>query len=74
MILTCEPINAETAEKWGLAARVFPEDQLLDRAVEMAAKIASFSKPIGSHSCSLSAGTPELRDSICSCDGQGVRQ
>jgi enoyl-CoA hydratase/carnithine racemase len=46
MILTCESINAETAEKWGLAARVFPEDQLLDRAVEMAAKIASFSKPI----------------------------
>jgi len=46
MCLTGEPINAETAEKWGLAARVFPEDQLLDKAVEMAQKIASYSKPI----------------------------
>jgi len=46
MILTGDPINADVAEKWGLVSRVFPEDQLVDKAVEMAQKIASLSKPI----------------------------
>jgi enoyl-CoA hydratase/carnithine racemase len=40
-------MDAATAEKFGLVSRVVPEDELLDRAVEMAGKIASFSKPIG---------------------------
>jgi len=30
----------------GLVARVFPEDELLDKAVEMAAKIADRSKTV----------------------------
>ena len=47
MIHVGDPITADVAEKWGLVARVFPEDQLVDKAVEMAQKIASHSKPIG---------------------------
>ncbi len=47
MILTGDPITADVAERWGLVSRVFPEDQLVDKAVEMAQKMASLSKPIG---------------------------
>jgi len=46
LILTGASINAEAAEKAGLVSRVVPEDKLLETALEMAQKIASFSKPI----------------------------
>lgn len=44
--LTGEQLSAEEAERAGLVARVYPADELVDRAVETAQKIASFSKPI----------------------------
>lgn len=37
-------IDAETAEKWGLANKVFPKDELMDAAKKLAAKIAKGSK------------------------------
>lgn len=46
MVLTGNFIDAHQAEKAGLVCRVVPEDQLLDSAMEMAKKIASFSKPV----------------------------
>jgi enoyl-CoA hydratase/carnithine racemase len=35
MILTGEPIDAVTAEKWGLVSKVVPEDKLLEVRVEV---------------------------------------
>lgn len=46
MILTGEPIDANEALRFHLVARVVASDQLLDAAVTMATKIASFSNPI----------------------------
>lgn len=45
MILTGNMIDAQQAERDGLVCRVVPKDKLLDTAVEMANKIASFSQP-----------------------------
>lgn len=44
MNLTGDMIDAQTAEKWGLVARVFPADNLLDETIKIADKIASKSK------------------------------
>ncbi|MHB1838169.1 MAG: enoyl-CoA hydratase/isomerase family protein [Acidobacteriaceae bacterium] len=41
MIMTGDPINAETALTWGLVSEVLPPERLLDRAREIAAIIAS---------------------------------
>jgi len=41
MILTGEPIDAETALRIGLVNRILPRDQLLERAMRLAATIAS---------------------------------
>jgi enoyl-CoA hydratase/carnithine racemase len=41
MILTGEPIDAETALRIGLVNRIWPHDQLLERAMRLAATIAS---------------------------------
>ena len=41
MILTGEPIDAETALRIGLVNRILPHDQLLERAMRLAATIAS---------------------------------
>lgn len=40
MILTGEPITADTALQYGLADEVIEPDQLMDRAMELAAKLA----------------------------------
>ncbi len=46
LILTGNMISAEEALASGLVARVYPADKLLEESLGMAAKIASFSKPI----------------------------
>jgi len=46
MVLTGKSMDAKQAETSGLVARVVPEDQLFDSAMETASKIASFSKPV----------------------------
>jgi len=45
-ILTGEPITAQEAEKAGLVSKVVPAAELVNKAVETASKIASFSKPV----------------------------
>lgn len=45
MVLTGEMITAQEAEKAGLVARVYPPEQLLDRAIAKAETIASKSLP-----------------------------
>jgi enoyl-CoA hydratase len=42
MILTGRAVDAETAERWGLATRLVPEGEALDRAVELGERIAEF--------------------------------
>ena len=39
-------MGAEDAEKAGLVCRVVPEEELVDEALKLGAKIAKFSKPI----------------------------
>lgn len=46
MVLTGNRMDAKSAEQAGLVSKVVPEDKLLDAALEVANKIASFSKPI----------------------------
>lgn len=46
MILTGKMIDAEQAERDGLVSKVVPGDELIDSAVKMASKIASFSEPV----------------------------
>jgi enoyl-CoA hydratase len=43
MALTGDPIDARTARDWGLAAEVVPTEQTVDRALEIAGKIAKMS-------------------------------
>jgi enoyl-CoA hydratase len=47
LILTCGMMSAEEAERAGLVARVVPNDKLLESALTLAGKIASFSRPTG---------------------------
>ncbi len=42
LILTGRPIDGETAERWGLVNRVAPSGDAVDRAVELADRIAGF--------------------------------
>lgn len=42
MLLTGEPLDAAAALRWGLVSRVVPDADLLDTAMAMAARIASF--------------------------------
>jgi enoyl-CoA hydratase/carnithine racemase len=46
MILTGRQMQAQEAEQSGLVARVVPAAELVDQAVKLAEKIASFSRPI----------------------------
>jgi enoyl-CoA hydratase len=46
IVLTGEPIDAQTAEKSGLVSRVVPDDKLLESAMATAKKIASHSRPV----------------------------
>ena len=39
-------LSAAEAHRCGLVAQVFPNDQLVDEAVKVAEKIASFSSPV----------------------------
>lgn len=43
-ILSGRMIGAEEAERSGLVARIFPSDELLDKTIEIAEQIASYSK------------------------------
>ncbi len=45
MILTGRLMDADEAERSGLVSRVFPVSELVDEAMKIASKIASFSKP-----------------------------
>ena len=46
IVLTGNFMNAEEAVQRGLASRIVPEDKLVNEAVELAKKIASFSQPV----------------------------
>ena len=46
MCLTGRMMDAEEAERAGLVARIVPADSLLDEAMKLAEKIASFSAPV----------------------------
>lgn len=46
LILTGRTITADEAERWGLVSRVVPAAELRDRAIELAAAIASKSRPV----------------------------
>ena len=46
MCLTGRMMDAEEAERAGLVARIVPADSLMDEAMQMAEKIASFSGPV----------------------------
>jgi 2-(1,2-epoxy-1,2-dihydrophenyl)acetyl-CoA isomerase len=41
MMLTAEPVDAATAERWGMINRVVPADRLMDEAVGIATKLAA---------------------------------
>jgi E-phenylitaconyl-CoA hydratase len=41
MLLTGDPINAETAARWGLVNKVVPADQLMNAALDYARRIAA---------------------------------
>ena len=45
LILTARMMDADEAERAGLVSRVVPDDRLLEEALAVAAKIASFSTP-----------------------------
>lgn len=45
MVLSGNMIDAQQAERDGLVCRVVPDDDLLDEALKLANKIASFSRP-----------------------------
>jgi 2-(1,2-epoxy-1,2-dihydrophenyl)acetyl-CoA isomerase len=40
LALTAEPIDAETAEKWGMIAKVYPHDTLMSEAIKLAEHFA----------------------------------
>ncbi|SPQ93908.1 Enoyl-CoA hydratase [Plasmodiophora brassicae] len=46
MILTGDRMSADDAERAGLVSRVVPAEQVVDTAIEIAAKIASYSSPV----------------------------
>lgn len=65
LCLTGDMIDAATAEKHGLVSKVIPEENLVEEALNMANKIASYSQPIAAiakecvnkaHELSLSEG------------------
>jgi enoyl-CoA hydratase len=41
LILTGQQIDAETAERWGLVSQIVPDDELMERATELAKDIAT---------------------------------
>lgn len=43
MLMTGQPISAQTAAEWGLVNRVVPTEQVLDAALELAGQVASAS-------------------------------
>jgi len=46
LVLTGDNMSAQEAEANGLVARVYPAEKLIDEAIKMACKIASYSKPM----------------------------
>jgi enoyl-CoA hydratase len=43
LILTGRNFSAQEAEKWGLVARIFPVDKVVDEAIKTASEIAQYS-------------------------------
>ena len=41
LLMLCEPVNGEDAEKYGLVSLCVEDDELQDKAVEVAAKLAA---------------------------------
>jgi enoyl-CoA hydratase len=46
LVLTGDPIDAQKAESWGLINKVLPNDHFVQKAMEYAAKVASYSPAI----------------------------
>jgi enoyl-CoA hydratase/carnithine racemase len=44
MILTGDPISAREAKEWHIVTNVYPKDQLIENAILLAQKIATFSQ------------------------------
>ncbi len=66
MIMTGDPIDAATAERWGLVSRVLPQEGLLQAARELAATIAARA-PIAAETAKLNlkaAWDLSIRDAI----------
>jgi len=42
MAMTCDLVDAQTAERWGLVSRIVPAEELMPEALKLARKIASF--------------------------------
>ena len=47
MVLTGDMIDAQKASEWGLVSRVVEKEKTVEEALNVAKKIAKFSKPIG---------------------------
>jgi enoyl-CoA hydratase len=60
LILTGRTFDAAEAERWGLVARVVADDQVLDEALQAAAVIASYSRPVTRAARALVAQAFEL--------------
>ena len=46
MLLTAEPVPAEQALQWGLFNRVYDQNEINDKTIELAEKITKFSSDV----------------------------
>ena len=51
MVLTGRMMKADEAERCGLVSAVVDDDQLIERAVELAKRLAGLSAPVGASRC-----------------------
>jgi enoyl-CoA hydratase/carnithine racemase len=71
VVLGCDDIDAETAERWGYVNRALPSDQLRPFVDALAARIASFPAPaIARAKAAVDAALPDLRPGLCVEDQQ----
>ncbi|MGB1236562.1 MAG: enoyl-CoA hydratase-related protein [Pseudomonadales bacterium] len=64
MVLTGRTIDAREAERAGLVASVFPNEQLLEQSLQAAAEIASYAKPV----------TVLAKEMVAQSQQQGLRE
>jgi enoyl-CoA hydratase/carnithine racemase len=64
-ILTGNFITAQDADRFGLVSRVVPSDKLVEEAIKLGEKIASFSKPV----IALAKETINAADNLSLIDG-----